>query len=285
MLNNLGKIFACGWNADGQLGRSTYVNCHEFKAIDSNYFNNEKVVKISSGWNTSGAVTENGDLYVWGSNSMNQLGFKDKKVVRVPAKLNLPEHQRVKEIAMGMYHTTILTESNLIYFIGKSKCVAAVKLMENSDVAIRDEIEFVELHPEIRATALTTGQYHVVFSDDGGNINALGDNKFGQCGDGNIHFDTTFKQLESGWTHSGFLNNKSEVHLWGRSSYGQLGTGSCEGNYPMSIANLKKLKISEEISQFYLGYEHGIAIAKKGSVYTWGWNEHGNCGDGKIDCV
>lgn len=285
-LDNTGKIFSCGWNANGQCGNNSDLNCPQFQAIDSNYFNNEKVVKISSGWNTSAALTETGDLYVWGSNSMNQLGFQNKKLVRVPTKINLPEHQRVKDVAMGMYHSTILTESNLIYFIGKSKCVDAVKAMDNSDVCIRDGIEFVELHPEIRTTNITTGQFHIVFCDNLGNIYALGDNKFGQCGEGNIHLDNTqFKQLESGWTHSGFLNDKSEVFMWGRTSYGQLGAGACEGNYPLSVGNLKKLKISEEISQFHLGYEHGIAVSNKGGVFTWGWNEHGNCGDGNTECL
>lgn len=285
ILNNCGKIFSCGWNSNGQLGNNSDINCPQLQAIDSNYFNNEKIVKISAGWNTSAALTETGDLYVWGSNTMNQLGFQHKKLVRVPTKLNLPEHQRVKDIAMGMYHSTILTESNLIYFIGKSKCVEAVKIMDNSDVAIRDQMEFVELHPEIRATNITTGQYHVVFCDNLGNINALGDNKFGQCGEGSIHLETQFKQLESGWTHSGFLNSKSEIHLWGRSSYGQLGAGTLEGNFPMSLSNLKKVKITEDIESFQLGYEHGIAVTKKGIVYTWGWNEHGNCGDGNTDCL
>lgn len=102
VLDNTGKIFSCGWNASGELGNDSNLNCTQLQAIDSNYFNNEKIVKISTGWNTSGAVTETGDLYVWGSNSMDQLGFQYKKLVRVPTKLNLPENQRVKDIAMGM---------------------------------------------------------------------------------------------------------------------------------------------------------------------------------------
>lgn len=287
ILDNNGKVFACGWNQNGQLGNKSDENTSQLITIESNYFNNEKIVKISSGWNSSAALTENGDLYVWGSNVQNQLGFQHVKWVRFPTKLNLPEQQKVKEIAMGMYHLTILTESNLIYFVGKSKLIEAIRIMDNSDVAIRDGMEFVELHPEIRATHITTGQYHVVFCDNLGNINAVGDTKFGQCGEGSIHVDahTPFKQLESGWTHSGFLNSKSNIYLWGRSSYGQMGCGSIDGNYPMSLANLKKVKIPEDVEHFELGYEHGIAVSKKGNVFTWGWNEHGNCGDGKTDCL
>lgn len=40
---------------------------------------------------------------------------------------------------------------------------------------------------------------------------------------------------------------------------------------------------NDKITQFHLGSEHGLLLTQKGKMYSWGWNEHGSCGNGTVD--
>lgn len=60
-----------------------------------------------------------------------------------------------------------------------------------------------------------------------------------------------------------------------------LGVDSAQG----AISTPKKLYFSENMTQIRLGAEHGLAVSESGKVFTWGWNEHGNCGNGSTDNV
>merc|ERR1739842_72567 len=85
-----------------------------------------------------------------------------------------------------------------------------------------------------------------------------------------------------------------KVYIWGRSDYGQLGPleDSIQTNpiqryrYIPSVLSLPKKRILGLVC----GSEHNLALmdAEKDEnvsgccLYTWGWNEHGNCGDGSV---
>lgn len=71
--------------------------------------------------------------------------------------------------------------------------------------------------------------------------------------------------------------------LWGRSGYGQLGRNA--GLNTESIRHPIRLVVFEKFKDFDLGAEHGLAITKNGNVFTFGWNEHGNCGNGDVENV
>lgn len=70
-LSSTGTVYTWGRNDAGQLGfKDTYIDIYsmeEFpRAIDQKYFHNDRVVQIAASNGRSAAVTENGNLYVWG---------------------------------------------------------------------------------------------------------------------------------------------------------------------------------------------------------------------------
>lgn len=83
-------------------------------------------------------------------------------------------------------------------------------------------------------------------------------------------------KMQSGWTHVGLLTESRELFLFGRNSYGQLGNGD------RTTTEIPQKFPIYPIDDFDLGAEHGIAISR-GEIFTWGWNEHGNCGNGSFD--
>jgi secretion-regulating guanine nucleotide exchange factor len=72
-------VFGCGSNTKGQLGLEMDTEQPVFekiKALDTYY-----VTEVACGWDSSLAVTKDGELFVWGSNAYCQLGLPKKKVI------------------------------------------------------------------------------------------------------------------------------------------------------------------------------------------------------------
>lgn len=49
------------------------------------------------------------------------------------------------------------------------------------------------------------------------------------------------------------------------------------------VSKIHKIDCTEKIEEFHLGSEHGYFITESRSLYSWGWNEHGNCGNGSTE--
>lgn len=68
------------------------------------------------------------------------------------------------------------------------------------------------------------------------------------------------------------------MYTWGRNTYGQLGRlSSSDAHIPERITDL------EGIISVAAGSEHSMALDKHGQLWTWGWNEHGSCGNGNVE--
>ena len=67
-----GDIYVCGWNKNGQLGiASTDVDATMFRPLPNLP---SKMIKVSCGWSHTLALSERGEVFVWGSNTYGQLG-------------------------------------------------------------------------------------------------------------------------------------------------------------------------------------------------------------------
>ena len=80
-----GKVYECKLS-----GRKFEVKSIEIE---------DTVVKVAAGGAHFIALTNNGDIYVWGNNSFGQLGVEDKKAILEPYKLSLD--YKIKDIAAG----------------------------------------------------------------------------------------------------------------------------------------------------------------------------------------
>lgn len=270
VLDKTGNLYACGWNHKGQLGVGNQKDLSSFVQIHFDCFKNKPVSKVACGWDSSAAIDSDGVLYVMGSNTFGQLGF-DKKAVTFsscPIKLMLPLNEKVQDVCFGLRYICILTDQKNIYVAGR------VKFSDQCDVIKHNGVEFFRLKTnskDIRCVA--SGSNHLVYRCGSNEIIGVGDSKYDQSIERS--FTENIVQLESGWTHNGVLTADGKVWLWGRNTYGQLGTEDS------SSTDLVELKY-QNVETFYLGSEHGMAVTKGGSVITWGWNEHGNCGNGNV---
>lgn len=262
------EIYACGWNHRGQLGINNTQNSFHFVKVP---LDDVEIVDIACGWDSSAAIDQNGQLYLWGSNAFNQLGLcaKTMPFTTKPVPVELPWLQKAKKISFGLRYLCILCEDNDVYFLGRFKFFSGYTSMMFKDA------EFWELNDIALPLIdhLSSGSNHIVYASNlSRTVNGYGDNKFNQINC--IELKSEIKCLRSGWAHNGALTEDGHVFLWGRNTYGQLASDNTTNT------DLVQLNCNDHIEDFQLGSEHGCALTRKGDVLTWGWNEHGNCGNG-----
>lgn len=274
IIDENGDIWAAGKNNRGQLGDGTTANKNKFVKISVPM----KFQEVCCGWVCSAAFTTDSRLFLWGSNMHNQLGFNSSsKLFVAPEELTLPaEWGKPIKLKFGLKFAVILTDNNRIFITGSLK---AFQNSPNCRMLTHNSCEYLALVSEVKDFAC--GQNHVIFScPHSSTIFGIGENKFNQCGERKVK--DSVKSILSGWTHCCVLTKNGKLFLWGRNSYGQLGNG-IKDNQPCNNNSMQKISI-ERIDDVSLGSEHGILLAEN-KVFTWGWNEHGNCGTGDFEDV
>lgn len=274
ILTTDGRLFSCGWNSKGQLGLCNTNDSNTIKPLMKTAL---PIVDIACGWDSSAAIDQENNLYVWGSNAFDQLGFSANfidKLFTFPMLLNLPLNEKAKKVCFGLRYMCILCESKNVYIVGRWR------FLDTCEVIMHNDTNFYKLILPTNLTIkdISSGSNHIVCVcvDDLASVVLMGygDNKFLQSNEKTLTNDDV-RCIRSGWSHNGVLTKNGRVYLYGRNTYGQL--ASSPGN---NANELVQLKVNDEIEQFHLGAEHGLVVTQQKNVFTWGWNEHGNCGNG-----
>lgn len=268
ILDDKGKLHVCGCNNKGQLGIHSKEN--KYSIISAPKTENV-YIDIACGWDSTAAVDENKNLFVWGSNAFGQIGFNAKTFpyFTSPVALTLPLNEKIKKIAFGLRYMCILCDDQTIYIVGRWK------FPQNHNVINHNDTNFyrIQKNHELKIKDIGSGTNHIICASSRSVI-GFGDNKFSQS-DPIKNLDENIKYIRSGWSHNGLLTENGNVYLWGRNSYGQLASTAIDRSEELILLS----GIDDKITEFFLGSEHGIAITNIGCIYTWGWNEHANCGN------
>ena len=117
-----GTVFACGWNAFGQLGLGDKTNRNTFTAVPA--LPDGKVAKqVNAGNCHTTILTKDGTVFTCGSNYHGQLGMGNYdyrySLTAIPA---LPEGVVIKEVVALGYYTMIITQDGTLFACGGSYC-------------------------------------------------------------------------------------------------------------------------------------------------------------------
>lgn len=116
-LSDNGAVYAWGNNHKGKLGLGDQDTRWIPAKIPQKYFNGQCISKISAGGNHSGAVSEGGAVFTWGSGKEGKLGHAEittaphsyyctkPKIVEA-----LPKDKRAIQISCSYYHTVVLLQ-------------------------------------------------------------------------------------------------------------------------------------------------------------------------------
>lgn len=202
-----GKVFSCGWSADGQTGLGHYNNQFEPSLVKGD-IEGEKIVQLSCAADCVLAVSDKGDVFGWGNSEYSQLSSAtDLQQINIPRKLNLGIG-KITQVAAGGTMCAVVNEKGSVYVWGYG-ILGQGPNVSSSKVPV--------LLPEP----------------------LFGLNEF--------NHDVKVVQLACGLSHFAAVTNKFHLYMWGKNRDDCLGLGKNHGNqfFPFKVAvPAEVLKIS-----------------------------------------
>ncbi|XP_014777734.1 secretion-regulating guanine nucleotide exchange factor isoform X2 [Octopus bimaculoides] len=262
-----------------------------------------KITQVTAGWDFSIALTDEGRVFTWGSNTFGQLGVTGTLKSLLPVEISInaedsdSERDRscmVTHIVAGMRHSMALTISGDVFVWGAGR--RGQLGLKNSEKLPTKQEKPKKLNSISGVQSLVAGAFHSGALLKDGSICVWGCNKYGQSTNMEVKMLTEpykisscqfplsendiIQELHSGWSHFLVLTERHQVISWGRCDYGQLGRPTdltyknCDPK-PYIVEDL-----GLKVKQLCCGAEHNLALLECGSLVCWGWNEHGMCGNG-----
>ncbi|MFD3582560.1 RICIN domain-containing protein [Streptomyces sp. NPDC058683] len=179
-----------------------------------------------------------------------------------------------------------------------------------ADRSTPSQVKLNQCAPLDRVKALARSNFHTLAVLEDGTVRAWGNNDRGALGDGSTSTRNTpvavlaqprgerlseVKSVATGsynqWGHSMALLENGTVLAWGYGGYGQLGNGGNGNQYtPVAVKADKDTVLSgvQAIAGAMVEYSDwdgmfSLALLEDGTVRAWGYNAHGQLGDGAKD--
>ncbi|XP_025713412.1 X-linked retinitis pigmentosa GTPase regulator isoform X1 [Callorhinus ursinus] len=225
-----GKVYAAGGNNEGQLGLGDTDERNSFHLI-SFFTSQRKIKQLSAGSNTSAALTEDGELFMWGDNSEGQIGLKNMTNVCVPQQVTVGKP--ISWISCGYYHSAFVTTEGELYTFGEPECG---KLGLPNQLLVNHRMpQPVPGIPEKVVQVACGGEHTVVLTEKA--VYTFGLGQFGQLGLGTFHFETSvpkvvehikdqkISSISCGENHTALITDVGLMYTFGDGRHGKLGLG------------------------------------------------------------
>ncbi len=245
-------VWCWGANDRGQLGNGTQVE----SPVPVQVTGIDDAIRVVTGGPTSCALRTGGEVWCWGDNSLGQLG---NVLVgdHATAPIQSGGADDFTSISLGYYQACGIRRA------GQLRCWGY------------GQPGFAEL-TGIAATQVSVGMMHTCVVISGGAVKCIGNNDFGQLGDGTTTARSSLTAVlgigdavavSAGYLHTCALRATKTVVCWGTGMYGSLGSGSPSNSYtPVTVAGLHNVK------SIYTGIYQSCAVIAGGDVYCWSWN-------------
>ncbi|CAN9499395.1 unnamed protein product [Ophioblennius macclurei] len=304
VITESGEVFVCGQNHKGQLGLG---HCTDILVLHLCPVPNRQITKVACGWDFTLFLSDCGQLLACGSNAFGQLGVG--QTVTHSAELLVVESLKkpIVSVAAGLRHSLAVTDSGAVYQWGLGLFSHAKRSLSPQPVPPHLCSKVPSLVPGLDhriSHLVTAGSSHNVCLTGDGDLFLWGSNKHGQLATAEpfLPSPTLLRRslmdgekvinAWSGWTHVVAQTESGRVFTWGRGDYGQLGqrastsqdskqpsAGPVADGGSMTVCTPAEVKELCGATQISCGSEHNLAIVG-GRLLSWGWNEHGMCGDG-----
>ena len=225
-------------------------------------------------------ITENGDLYGWGSNWSGQLGIGNTENQASPVKVTGVSN--VEDIYCGTSSTFVKTKTGEVYAFGYNR----YGRLGIGNITDQNTPVKISTLSNIKAIYIGSDNYNSFAVTETGDVYSWGENREGRLGIGNttnqsapvkINALSNIKEIYTNGCSSWALTKTGDVYSWGDNGYGQLGIGNTtDQNTPVKISTLSNIKA------IYIGSDsyNSFAVTETGDVYAWGSNEYGQLGIG-----
>ena len=291
VLHTDGRVSGCGKGSYGRLGLGDSSNQINPRMLPIS----SPVKYLSSSRGSDGhtlALTENGHIYSWGDGDYGKLGHGNTSTQKLPKRvMGLLADKIVVQISAGYRHSAAVTDDGSLYTWGEGD----FGRLGHGDSQSRFMPTLVkELNGEDIGQVSCGASHTLALSSDGRFIWAFGSGDHGKLG----HGDTArlyrpklidsiqglvFQKIQAGGSVSLALTTSGQIWTWG--------TGPCIGcasgptEVPLLLPRLIDSLSNVSIVDISLGDSHCLALAQDCSVYSWGLNSMGQCGQGHNSVV
>ena len=218
------------------------------------------------------------EFYVWGSNTLGQLG--DGGTVNKSSPIQLGA-EVWSALSAGRNNTTAVKSDGTMWSWGDNTA---------GNLGIGTQGLALSRSSPVQVGVLTdwlipaAGGYTSGAIDTSGKIYCWGANDFGQVGDGTVQGRsapaqigalTTWSKVAAGQSRNVFaIKTDGTMWGWGRDLFGATGTQQAGNvNSPVQIGALT------DWADVSAGYYGAVAIKTAGTLWTWGANQSGQLGD------
>lgn len=292
-LKSDGTVVAWGFNTHGELGINTQTSSPSPVNVPMTGLIGV-VAGVSAGYYHSVALISNGTVMTWGSNTHGELGNGLSTYSLIPTQVLTGVTNNVTgadgkvtavaevfsgadAVIAGAGHTLAHKADGTVWAWGLND---TGQLGNNT---LTDSVTPVLVQGLTDVTAVTAGNSHNMALKADGTVWAWGSDYLGN-GTTNkslipvlVPGLTNVKTISTGYLHTVALKYDGAVVTWGDNSAGKLGDGSTTNRLrPVSVSGLSGVKVKAVAA----GYNHTVALAEDGKVWTWGDNSYGQLGDG-----
>ena len=207
---------------------------------------------------------------------------------------------RIVKVSNGSYHSFGLTSDGRIYAWGRNTSgelgIGTTLARSNVPIAVKTTGTPMDgkVVKQVEGGGRYEGSHSIALASDG-TVYTWGLNQYGQLGNnttinsrspvavqvaGTPMEGKTIVQIAAGADHSLALDSGGALYAWGSNAYGQLGNGTTtNSSVPVAVKIAGTPLAGKTIVQIAAGANHNMVLASDGTVYTWGWNYHGQLGN------
>jgi alpha-tubulin suppressor-like RCC1 family protein len=276
LLSAAGAAYCWGDGSSGQLGNGSTSP----QLIPAPVAGGLTFVSVAAEDFGTCGLTAVGAAYCWGDNVSGQLGDGTTNANRL-APSPVATGVAFTSLTAGYYHACGLTSAGAAYCWGYD---ASGQLGDGTTTDARDSP--VAATGGVKFATLTGGYWHTCGLTAAGVAYCWGNNNWAQLGDSTRIARTTavpvtggvvFRNLAAGGRHTCGLGTAGAAYCWGWNGFGQLGDGTTVIRLaPVPVAVPSNVSFVRIVTGWY----HTCGLTAGGAAYCWGFNAHGQLGDG-----
>ncbi|KPP58255.1 hypothetical protein Z043_123936, partial [Scleropages formosus] len=270
-----GKVWTCGWNSAGQLGRRKDKDRTAPGAVKGL----SAIVGVACGQDHCLALCESGRVFAWGRGSEGQLGIrnfenhiikprfgqlghpKEVSTLAIPSRIQSLTGVPVTQICAGGEHSLVLGLSGLVYCCGANGSgQLGLNRVDEKGALLGDFALLLSSVLRKKLVVLSlTGRFNVCV------VPALR--------------ELSISSISCGEAHTAVLTQDGSVFTFGEGSYGQLGHNSTANELrPRRVESLEG-----QAAQIACGSHHTLVLMSSGLLLAFGSGLKGQLGNGDTD--
>jgi uncharacterized repeat protein (TIGR02543 family) len=241
VVTSTGRVFAWGSNGSGQLGNGATSSQRTPFEITEHFDleEDDKVIAITAGTTHTLAITSQGRLFAWGSNTSGQLGYElqisRKTPFDITSMMRLGEDESITGLGASGYTSYVITShGRLIVWGGNTKG-------QIGDGTTDNRFSPFDITPSL-----------------------------------GLSQDDTIEDVILGPTHMGVITAQDRVIIWGSNLYGSFGNGTTSDvvQMPTDITHVFGLDDNESLIGLSFGSESTYAVTSFHRVLAFGSNHY-----------